>query len=60
MPVEMLGAAIVTLDVASDKPIANLVVRLCDVRPSGESPRISYGVLNLAHRDEEMGSFGQA
>jgi hypothetical protein len=37
--------------VASDKPIANLVVRLCDVHRSGESLRVSYGVLNLAHRD---------
>jgi uncharacterized protein len=50
-PIEILGAAIVTLDVASDRPIANLVVRLCDVHPSGESLRVSYGVLNLTHRD---------
>ena len=50
-PIEMLGAAIVTLDVACDRPIANLVVRLCDVHPSGKSLRVSYGVLNLAHRD---------
>jgi uncharacterized protein len=50
-PLEILGAAIVTLDVACDRPIANLVVRLCDVHPSGESLRVSYGVLNLAHRD---------
>jgi hypothetical protein len=50
-PIEILGAAIVTLDLASDKPIANLVVRLCDVHPSGESLRVSYGVLNLTHRD---------
>jgi hypothetical protein len=48
---ELLGAAIVTLELASDRPIANLAVRLCDVHPSGESLRISYGVLNLAHRD---------
>jgi predicted acyl esterase len=50
-PIEILGAAIVTLDLASDRPIANLVVRLCDVHPSGKSLRISYGVLNLTHRD---------
>ena len=50
-PVEILGAAIVTLDVVCDRPIANLVARLCDVHPSGESLRVSYGVLNLAHRD---------
>jgi uncharacterized protein len=49
--IEILGAPIVTLDIASDRPMANLVVRLCDVHPSGESLRVSYGVLNLAHRD---------
>ena len=50
-PIEILGAPIVTLDVTSDRPIANLVVRLCDVYPSGESLRVSYGVLNLTHRE---------
>jgi len=50
-PIKILGAPIVTLDVASDRPIANLVVRLCDVHPSGESLRVSYGVLNLTHRE---------
>jgi uncharacterized protein len=50
-PIEILGAPIVTLDLASDRPMANLVVRLCDVHPSGESLRVSYGVLNLTHRD---------
>ena len=50
-PIEILGAASITLDVACDKPIANLAVRLCDVHPSGESLRVSYGVLNLTHRD---------
>jgi len=49
--IEILGAPIVTLDVASDRPIANLAVRLCDVHPSGESLRVSYGVLNLTHRE---------
>jgi uncharacterized protein len=49
--IEVLGAAIVTLDLSSDRPIVNLVVRLCDVHPSGESLRVSYGVLNLTHRD---------
>ncbi len=49
--VEILGAAVVTLDVTSDRPIANLVARLCDVHPSGASLRVSFGVLNLTHRD---------
>src|SRR6202034_210211 len=50
-PIEILGAPIVTLDVACDRPIANLIVRLCDVHPTGESLRVSYGVLNLTHRE---------
>jgi len=49
--IEILGAPVVTLDLAADRPIANLAVRLCDVHPSGESLRVSYGVLNLTHRD---------
>jgi uncharacterized protein len=49
--IEILGAAIVTLDIASDRPIANLAVRLCDVHPSAESLRVSFGVQNLTHRD---------
>jgi predicted acyl esterase len=48
---EILGAPVATLDVASDRPIAHLVVRLSDVQPSGGSLRVSYGILNLAHRD---------
>jgi putative CocE/NonD family hydrolase len=50
-PIEILGAPIVTLDLASDRPIANLAARLCDVHGAGQSLRISYGVLNLTHRD---------
>ena len=50
-PIEILGAAIVTLDVASDRPIANSVVRSCNVHPSGELLRVSYGAPNLTHRE---------
>ena len=49
--IEILGAPVVTLDVASDRPIANLAVRLCDARPDATSLRVSFGILNLAHRD---------
>jgi putative CocE/NonD family hydrolase len=49
--VEILGAPVLTLEIASDKPIATLVARLCDLRPEGESLRVSFGVLNLTHRD---------
>jgi uncharacterized protein len=49
--IEILGAPVITLCVAADRPLANLVVRFCNVRPDGTSLRVSYGVLNLAHRD---------
>jgi hypothetical protein len=40
-----------SLDLAVDKPAANLAVRLCDVHPDAASLRVSYGILNLTHRD---------
>jgi uncharacterized protein len=49
--IEILGAPVVTLDIAADKPLANLAVRLCDVHPDAASLRVSYGIVNLAHRD---------
>jgi len=48
---EILGAPVVTLDVASDTPVAMVAVRLNDVAPDGASTRVTYGVLNLTHRD---------
>jgi putative CocE/NonD family hydrolase len=50
-PLEILGAAELELLLASDKPAAQIGVRLCDVAPDGTSLRVSYQVLNLAHRD---------
>lgn len=49
--IEFLGAPVVTLDLAADKPVAQIAVRLSDVAPDGASTRITYGVLNLTHRD---------
>ncbi len=47
----VLGSPVAELTVVSDRPLAQLGVRLCDVAPDGTSRRVSYGVLNLAHRD---------
>jgi putative CocE/NonD family hydrolase len=47
---EILGAPEVRVVVASDRPAAFLLARLCDVSPEGSSTRVSYGVLNLTHR----------
>ncbi len=48
---EILGAPEIEIEISSDKPLAQLCARLCDVAPNGASRRVSYGVLNLAHRD---------
>ena len=48
---EILGAPIVTLDLTVDRPVAFVMVRLNDVAPDGGSSRVSYGVLNLTHRN---------
>jgi putative CocE/NonD family hydrolase len=49
--VEILGPPVVRLTLIPDQPTANIAVRLCDVAPDGSSLRVSYGVLNLSHRD---------
>jgi putative CocE/NonD family hydrolase len=48
---EILGGPTLDVEIESDKPVAKLVVRLCDVHPDGASTRVSYGILNLTHRD---------
>lgn len=46
---EILGAPVVELEIAVDRPVAFLCARLCDVSPDGASTRVSYGFLNLTH-----------
>ncbi len=48
---EILGPPIATLELAADCPEAMIAVRLNDVRPDGASTRVSYALLDLAHRD---------
>jgi putative CocE/NonD family hydrolase len=48
---EFFGAAIAHLDIAADKPDALVAVTLCEVLPNGAVTRLSYGILNLTHRD---------
>lgn len=50
-PLEILGAPVLRLRVASDSPIALLAVRLCDVAPTGASNLVTYGLLALTHRE---------
>ena len=46
---DMVGAPVVRFSFSSDKPNAQLAIRLCDLRPDGTSAFITYGVLNLTH-----------
>lgn len=48
---DIVGAPAIQLTLSADRPMAQIAVRLCDVAPDGASTRITYGVLNLSHRD---------
>jgi hypothetical protein len=46
-----LGAPMLDLLVSADRPQALLAATLCEVFPDGAAARVSYGLLNLAHRE---------
>ena len=48
---DIVGAPKIRLRISADKPQAQIAVRLNHVHPDGASTRITYGVLNLTHRD---------
>jgi putative CocE/NonD family hydrolase len=48
---EILGSAVVRLEVSADKPVAMIAARLSDVFPDGRATRVTYGLLNLTHRN---------
>ena len=48
---ELAGAPAVELEFACDRAVGQVAVRLCDVAPDGASVRVTYGLLNLTHRD---------
>ncbi len=50
-PLEMLGRPELQLTLAADRPQALVAARLCDVAPTGESTQITWGLLNLTHRE---------
>jgi predicted acyl esterase len=50
-PIDIVGAPEVLVALSANRPQANIAVRLCDVHPDGASELISYGVLNLTHRN---------
>jgi putative CocE/NonD family hydrolase len=50
-PLHLVGNSFARLRIAADKPQALVAVRLTDVAPDGTSALITFGILNLAHRD---------
>jgi putative CocE/NonD family hydrolase len=48
--IEILGAPSATLELAADRPVAFVALRLNDVAPDGTSARVTYALLNLTHR----------
>ena len=49
--INIVGAPRARLSISSDKPNAQIAARLLDLRPDGTSALITYGVLNLTHRE---------
>ena len=52
-PLDILGRPVVELEVSLDKPLGMVAVRLSDAAPSSKATRVTYGLLNLAHRDSD-------
>jgi len=48
---EILGAPVVEIELLADSEVAIVAVRLNEVAPDGTSARVTYGLLNLTHRE---------
>ena len=48
---EVLGAPVVEFEVSADRPNALLACTLSEILPDGAVARVTYGVLNLTHRE---------
>jgi len=48
---ELLGSPELELELSSSQPVAMVAVRLSDVAPDDKATRVTFGVLNLTHRD---------
>jgi putative CocE/NonD family hydrolase len=49
--VEVCGAVTGDLVLSVDRPVALIALRLSDVLPDGQVTRVTYGLLNLTHRE---------
>ena len=50
-PLHIVGNGFARLRIAADRKQALAAVRICDVAPDGTSAMVSFGILNLAHRN---------
>jgi hypothetical protein len=50
-PLDLFGVPALSLRLAASAAVAHVAARLCEVTPDGRSWLVSYGVLNLTHRD---------
>ena len=48
---EILGPPVADLDISCNKPVAMIAVRLSDILPDDKATRVTYGLLNLTHRN---------
>ena len=49
--IEILGYPLAKIRVGANVPVAKLALRLTELLPDGKSWLVSYGILNLTHRD---------
>ncbi|EPC02011.1 peptidase S15 [Litchfieldella anticariensis FP35 = DSM 16096] len=52
-PVEICGQPVVELELEADQPVAMVALRLSDIAEDDKATRVSYGLLNLTHRDSD-------
>jgi putative CocE/NonD family hydrolase len=50
-PLDILGAPVLELELSANQPVAMVAVRLSDMRTDNKVTRVTYGVLNLTHRN---------
>lgn len=50
-PLDILGYPLLDLELSANQPLALVAARLCDVAPDGASTLVSWGLLNLTHRN---------
>jgi len=49
--IEILGPPVLDLELQTDRPVAMIAARLSDVAPDDKATRVTYGLLNLTHRE---------